>query len=295
MNILNRKIKQKINKFNKKIKLLCVIVITPSLNKSFKFQSDWPYNNSQAYLLTSIIDDLENDENRVVEQKDNNYILTSTVNYPNNKKLVKQLVTLDKDYNIKETQVMDENNNMQIKMSFSKIDLNAKFDDNTFDINNFVTQQDSSEDNTDINNDNESNEAKDDNNESESKENNDEVKEDSPTASTDAVIYPMYLPNNTFLKSQQKINKDQGERLILTFDGDSPFILIEETVDKTEEHVVIPTFGDLTQLSDTIGVVNDNSVNWYSSGIEYYVFSDKMDTSELLEVARSISVIPVSK
>ena len=247
---------------------MCVIVITPSLNKSFKFQSDWPYNNSQAYLLTSIIDDLENDENRVVEQKDNNYILTSTVNYPNNKKLVKQLVTLDKDYNIKETQVMDENNNMQIKMSFSKIDLNAKFDDNTFDINNFVTQQDSSEDNTDINNDNESNEAKDDNNESESKENNDEVKEDSPTA---------------------------RERLILTFDGDSPFILIEETVDKTEEHVVIPIFGDLTQLSDTIGVVNDNSVNWYSSGIEYYVFSDKMDTSELLEVARSISVIPVSK
>ncbi len=274
---------------------MCVIVITPSLNKSFKFQSDWPYNNSQAYLLTSIIDDLENDENRVVEQKDNNYILTSTVNYPNNKKLVKQLVTLDKDYNIKETQVMDENNNMQIKMSFSKIDLNAKFDDNTFDINNFVTQQDSSEDNTDINNDNESNEAKDDNNESESKENNDEVKEDSPTASIDDVIYPMYLPNNTFLKSQQKINKDQGERLILTFDGDSPFILIEETVDKTEEHVVIPIFGDLTQLSDTIGVVNDNSVNWYSSGIEYYVFSDKMDTSELLEVARSISVIPVSK
>ena len=28
-----------------------VYVLTPSLNKSFKFQSDWPYNNSQAYLL----------------------------------------------------------------------------------------------------------------------------------------------------------------------------------------------------------------------------------------------------
>ena len=28
-----------------------VYVITPSLNKSFKFQSEWPYNNSQIYLL----------------------------------------------------------------------------------------------------------------------------------------------------------------------------------------------------------------------------------------------------
>ena len=27
-----------------------VYVVTPSLNKSFKFQSDWPYNNSQVYL-----------------------------------------------------------------------------------------------------------------------------------------------------------------------------------------------------------------------------------------------------
>ena len=34
-----------------------VYIVTPSLNKSFKFQSDWPYNNSQAYLLSSIVED----------------------------------------------------------------------------------------------------------------------------------------------------------------------------------------------------------------------------------------------
>ena len=28
-----------------------VYVLTPSIGKSFKFQSDWPYNNSQVYLL----------------------------------------------------------------------------------------------------------------------------------------------------------------------------------------------------------------------------------------------------
>ena len=41
-----------------------VYIITPSLNKSFKFQSDWPYNNSQVYLLSSLLDDINNDENR---------------------------------------------------------------------------------------------------------------------------------------------------------------------------------------------------------------------------------------
>lgn len=32
-----------------------VFVLTPSLNKSFKFQSEWPYNNSQSYLLQPIM------------------------------------------------------------------------------------------------------------------------------------------------------------------------------------------------------------------------------------------------
>ena len=41
-----------------------VYVITPSLNKSFKFQSDWPNNSSQTYILDSLLSDLKNDTNR---------------------------------------------------------------------------------------------------------------------------------------------------------------------------------------------------------------------------------------
>ena len=38
---------------------MCVVVITTLLNKLFKFQSDWSYNNSQAYLFILVVDDLE--------------------------------------------------------------------------------------------------------------------------------------------------------------------------------------------------------------------------------------------
>ena len=61
-----------------------VYVVTPSLNKSFKFQSDWPYNNSQAYLLTSLLDDLKNDETKIFEEAEDGYTFTMIVNYPNN-------------------------------------------------------------------------------------------------------------------------------------------------------------------------------------------------------------------
>ena len=39
-----------------------VYVLTPSLNKEFKFESDWPLNASHAYILEAIIKDIESDE-----------------------------------------------------------------------------------------------------------------------------------------------------------------------------------------------------------------------------------------
>lgn len=281
-----------------------VYVVTPSLNKSFKFQSDWPHNNSQVYLLGSLVEDLNNDENKKVEESDDGYTLISKVNYPNNKKLVNQKIKLDKNYEVKEVIVVDENDNTQIKMVFNKIDLKSEFDDNYFKLNELIKEETRNEDsstntNTNTNsnentntNENEDNKEKTNNSENETTENNSKTEN---TATIEDIIYPMYLPTNTYLQSQETINTDDGQRLILTFSGDSPFTLIEETVSYEEEHLIIPTFGELTHLSDTVGVVNDNSVNWFSNGVEYFVVSEKLSTDELLEVARSISVLPVSK
>ena len=285
-----------------------VYVVTPSLNKSFKFQSDWPHNNSQIYLLGSLVEDLNNDENKKVEETDDGYKLTSIVNYPNNKKLVKQEIMLDKNYEVKEVTVLDESDNMQIKMVFNKIDLKSEFDDNYFKLSELI-KEDTREENTNTNentnvNENNNTNTNDNTSTTEDKDTNTNTNNNTSTnnsektentATIDDIIYPMYLPTNTYLDSQETINTDDGQRLILTFSGDSPFTLIEETVSYEEEHVIIPTFGEFTQLSDTVGVVNDNSVNWFSNGIEYFVVSDKLSTDELLEVARSISVLPVSK
>ena len=65
-----------------------VYVLTPSLNKSFKFQSDWPYNNSQIYLLNSLINDIERDKKIVFSNEKDKYIIKTSVEYPNNSKLV---------------------------------------------------------------------------------------------------------------------------------------------------------------------------------------------------------------
>ena len=287
---------------------MCVYVITPSLNKSFKFQSDWPYNNSQIYLLSSLLDDITADDKKTFEESDKGYIFTTKVNYPNNSDLIKQMIYMDKKLKFTEVRVVDKDNNTEIKMKFNKITYDKNYNEDYFNLNSILEViPEQSEKKEEQSNDTESDNNVDEqpptdetvtnsSNKEEKTSNEQSTKEESKeTATIDDVIYPMYLPTNTYLKEQEKVNTTSGQRLILTFEGDSPFTLVEETVAYSKEHEIIPTFGELEILLDTIAVVNDNSVNWISNGIEYYVVSDTMPTSEILEIAKSISVLPVSK
>lgn len=312
-----------------------VYVVTPSLNKSFKFQSDWPYNNSQVYLLKSLIEDMSNEDGRSFERNDKGYVFTTKVVYPNNEKLVKQSISLDKKLNIDVVRVLDKDNNTQIKMKYNRIDWNKGFSDDYFDLSSIIdvtearekssvdngNMNSNSNDNSNMNNnsnsdssvkdsDNDRGNLNGDNSDTSDNSNmnsnsntntNTNTNEDSSktetkeTASLDDVIYPMYLPSNTYLKGTEKFKTDTGQRLILTFEGDNPFTLVEETVTRSKDHEIIPTYGELELLLDAVAIVNDNSVNWISNGTQYYITSDTLATSSLLEVARSISVLPVSK
>ncbi len=242
-----------------------VYVITPSLNKSFKFQSDWPYNNSQVYLIQSIIDDIKKDNERSLVSNDSNYIFTSNVNYPNNRKLIKQIVTFDKDYNLKSVSVVDENDVSSMKISFQTINLKPDISKDTFDLNKIMGS-------SDIDN-----------------------KKEEATSKLDDIIYPLYLPTGTVLANSEKVNKDDGERVIMTFEGEKPFLLVEETASTSEDFSVVPTYGEPYLLIDTVGALTDSSITWNSNGVEYYLVSDVLSQQELVDIARSVNSIPVMK
>ena len=237
------------------------MVLTPSLNKSFKFQSEWPYNNSQSYLLQTVIQDLKNDENLGFEENNDGYIFTSTVNYANNPNLVKQKVYLDKDLNIKEVIVLNNEDVMQMKMTYNSIDYKATFDDSYFTL----------------------------------KGNMSNVDTNTTSKSLDSIIYPMYVPANTYLSGQEKVMVEDGERVILTFNGDSPFMVIQETIKPTEELLTIPMYGEPYIVTGTVGALSDSSVTWVNNGVEFYVVSDVLNTNDLLQVANSIGTLPVGK
>ena len=262
-----------------------VYVVTPSLNKSFKFQSDWPNNNSQIYLLKSLLDDIKNDKNRTFEVKNNLYIFTTSVNYPNNNKLSKQNIKIDKNYTLKEVEVLDEAGVIQMCMKFNEIDFNADFDNDYFELNKIIDNNVDKEKNID---------SKDSDNSVDNESDNKNEKSIT-SGSIDDVIFPLYIPVGTTLTNQEKVSKVNGERVILTFDGEKPFLLIEETANVEKDFSVIPTYGEPFVMADSIGALTNNSLSWTSDGIEYYLVSDAMSQLELIEIANSISSIPTMK
>lgn len=238
-----------------------VYVLTPSLNKSFKFQSDWPYNNSQTYILQTLVKDIENDSEKDVKRLDDGYVITTSVNYSNKQDLVKQNIFLDKDINITKIEVLNSENQAKIVMNFNKIEFNSTINDDIFNIDNNVF---SNEDN------------------------------EKTVNTIDGIVFPMYVPTDTYLTSQDVISVDGGERAILTFSGEKPFTIIQETISNTDI-LNMNVDGEPQMIMDTIGVLSDSYVSWISGGMEYYVISEDLTQDELLTVANSISVMPVSK
>lgn len=235
-----------------------VYVVTPSLNKSFKFQSEWPDNGSQGYLIDSLASDIKNDSEANVTDNGDGYIITTKVNYPNNANLISERIYLDSKKDIEKVEVLDTGGNVKITIKFKSIDYKPTFNEDYFKLETLIDTEC--------------------------------CKEDSEVSSTiEDIIYPLYLPTNTYLNSKDTVSTEQGNRIILTFTGDSPFTLIEEKTVASSEFEIIPVYGEPLMLSETFGALSNNSLSWTSNNVDFYLSSNKLSATELATIAESIN------
>lgn len=236
-----------------------VFVVTPSINKSFKYQSEWPYNSSQSYILKSLLNDLKSDPNVSFKEENEEYILDSTVNYPNNTSLTYQKIVFDKNIMPKMIDVFNKDGNSNINFKVYKIDLETKLTKKDFDVNNLNYEE------------------------------NEEV------SVTEETVYPMYIPMGTKFRSEETINTNESKRVILTFDGDKPFTLIEEINKQPSKMEVTSTNAELVFYETVLGNLSDSTLNWHMNGKDYYIISNDLTHEELLKVAASTSVLAINK
>ncbi|WP_102349562.1 LolA family protein [Bacillus sp. Marseille-P3661] len=236
-----------------------VFVITPALNKSFRFQSDWPENSSQAYLYQSLVSDILNDAETQFASTENEYVFTTKTNYQNNKTLPVQEITINKkDLTPVMVKVMDQDMQPLVQVDFTGFEFDAQFDADAFDL----------------------------------EKNKTGAEMDTPTMAqpADANLMVLY-PESTLgmeLIEEKKVATENGERIVLTYAGEKSFTLFEEVSSVLPASNPIFVDGEPIDLGFTVGAMTENAISWTYGGVDYYLASKDLTQAEMAEIARSV-------
>ncbi|HAX73037.1 MAG TPA: outer membrane lipoprotein carrier protein LolA [Firmicutes bacterium] len=240
-----------------------VYVLTPALNKQFKFQSDWPLSSSQVYLYQSLVKDILNDAEATFTSEESAYVFETAANYHGNRELVTQKVVFDKKtLTPTEVSVMDAEGTPRISMKFSSFKWDEKFADDYFNTQPTMEYSQSN------------------------------MGEGVMNLMTGAV-YPTNLPDGTKLVNEQVVQTENGDRVIMTFefDGEKDFTMIQEPVNSTELMVLESMGVTPIVINGTVAAVSETSITWVDGGVEFFVVSETMNQEELISVAQSMTPV----
>ena len=239
-----------------------VFVLTPALNKQFKFQSDWPLTSSQVYLYQSLLIDLLNAETTEFVVCDDFYTFTIPANYQANTDLTNQIMQFDrKNLTPSLINVVDGTGVPRLSMQFNSFEWNTELSDDYFVAEAIMEQA------IDVMGD---------------------AVVITVTDVWDAQLYPRYYPEGSQLIDRTRIETAHGERVILTFAGDHEFTIIQESARVRD--VLAPELiqGEPIMVNGTIAVISDNSLTWQRNGVEFFLVSQTLDRNQFVTVASSI-------
>jgi outer membrane lipoprotein-sorting protein len=293
-----------------------VFVLTPKLNKVFRFQSDWPQNQGQVYLYQTLIQSILVDNSRQFVIDDNAYVFDVMANY-NNGSLARQKIWLNKsDYKPVQVEVSDTNAAVMVEVKFDKFDFGPKFDKAVFETEanmNAAPSSQSTEEPTmtlpdgdgsnagsgNATNGNASVNANEDgaapdNSGNQTEEDSAVTGDDAatgakPDAAADfAAMTPTYTPDGVTQQDLVDIVFGGNPGLMTRFTGDYSYTLIQ-TEPKDAAASYVP--GLLVDLGFTVGQLSGDeqqTLTWTYEGHQFRLTSANLPESEMIKVAQSV-------
>lgn len=94
---------------------------------------------------------------------------------------------------------------------------------------------------------------------------------------------------NTKLVDEEKISDDGVNRVVLTFEGEKNYTLMQEPSKRNEQMLPVFAPGDIAHIGGTIGSITENSLSWEDNGKTFFLASKDLTLSEMIEVASSLT------
>ena len=229
-----------------------VFVLTPSLNKEFKFDSQWPLNGSHAYLLEAINKDLKADS-EIIESSENGIItLECKIQHKTNKKATKMKYICGNDFKPIKTVFMNDSNEEIIIVDFDSFQPNTNLGKDHFNEKKYLNKE--------------------------------ILNKDEETSFTIEAGY--VLEGSSLISSSY-----DDETAVLCYSGDVNYTIVMNKAIVYSEIVVIENYDDFEVLECGLCLFKENSMRYYLKGYEISIYSLDLEYEDYLNIAESITLV----
>lgn len=229
-----------------------VYVITPSLNKEFRFDSNWPLNSSHAYLLEAINKDIKADTEASGSMDGTNIVIECKIAHKTNQRLNKMKYTCDASYKPKKTVFLNEKNEECIIVDFDTFTPNSNLGKDNFNEKKYLGAQ-----------------------------------EETPNEEqTSLTLTAGYVVDGSTLSSSKK----SDDQTILCYQGSRAYTIIVSLVEVTDEVIAIETYDAVEFLECGLGFLNENTMRFYNGNYEITIFSNELTVDDYVNIANSITL-----
>jgi len=279
-----------------------VFVLTPQLNKSYRFQSDWPDNQGQVYLFQTLAQSILLDNSRQFTTDKDNYVFDVMAGNYQNGSFARQKIWLNqKDYSPKLVEVSDANGNKMVEVVFDSFNFDKKFDKSAFDMDKNMgaapnaKPSDTAEGSAspdasgspDAGSSPEATVTPDD----ETSAQPDQEGTETPSEPVNlTVIEPDVdaLPAGVELQDQSDLQLGDSQGVMLRYTGSYDFTIVE-TVAK--DRAATSSNGIALDLGFTLGHLTEgetSTLTWSYDGVEYRLSTQDLPQEDMIRVAQSM-------
>lgn len=231
-----------------------VFVLTPALNKEFKFESTWPLNSSHAYLLGSIVKDIVNDSETTCAIEDEMFVLKASISHKTNQNL-----TYMKFYCNKETLepiktvFYNSSDEPCIRVTFKTFKTDCNLDGSYFNVEKIMTEKTTS------------------------------LGEGTVLEASGRMTSDYSVDGNSLV-----LNTNKEDTTIICYSGNKPYTIISTKINKDNPLTYVRLYDDFEFMKTGLLAIDANSITYFYLDQEITIVSSFLTIEEMINIAESI-------
>lgn len=249
-----------------------VFILTPHLNKSIRFQSDWPDEQGQVYLYQTLVQSILKDEERLftIDDERASYVFDVVADYDNNTFARQKIWLNEKTYAPELVEIVDEQKSVIVVVEFDHFAFGKAFEQDSFDRERNLTSWSLTTHPVFASLDEES---------------------DEQAVANAGIIFPAYMPEGVVQTDVREFMLGDTPAVLIMYEGDYNYTLVESAPGTHEVSILPMDVVDVVDMQFTVGMLTGDEVKmlrWVYDGVDYRLSSGDLSKSEMINIAQSV-------